>query len=535
MYRLANFITSIPDNLKSIVKDIDITKSKIYINLGIKYFNQRVIETIYSDFSKFKSNLKKSLKEKGIEKEDIPQIISLIENNHTKIYPDNENAAFDDDVCTDKGEGKKDELHVSKPDISFEEWQTKLFEKYTIIKNVCNKNFPGIWHSVEFELAVLKILNIEGCTLPFAGIILGPPSSSKTLGIELFRNYKNVYYSDSFTPKAFVSHSTSVSKEALPEIDMLPKIKDKCFLAPELAPIFSKKDDEVTDLLGILTRILDGHGFESDSGAHGRRGYSGEYMFTMVGAAVNIPYRVYSRLSNLGPKLFFLRMPRSNKKDVDYIRMLNDDDFNEKKQELQEVINEYLNWFDKSCPIEQGNNNNRLLKIHFESKNKEGEHDNILIIIVKLGKLLARLRGTVNVWNTEKTQGSNYGYSTPTIEEPDRAMTQLLNLAKGHALSQGRNYLTLEDIPLLIKVVLSTATIERVMVFDLLLAYNGTMTTSQLKKSLEIAKATALKTMLELNILGLVSCNHFDTYDEDEYDNSHLTSIHDRSSNNEKR
>jgi hypothetical protein len=229
-------------------------------------------------------------------------------------------------------------------------------------------------------------------------------------------------------------------------------------------------------------------------------------------------------------------MPQSNKKDVDYIRMLNDDDFNEKKQELQEVINEYLNWFDKSCPIEQGNNNkNSLLKINFESKNKEGEHNNILIIIVKLAKLLAHLRGTVNVWNTEKTQGSNYGYSTPTIEEPDRAMTQLLNLAKGHALSQGRKYLTLEDIPLLIKVVLSTATIERVMVFDLLLAYNGTMTTSQLEKSLGIAKATALKTMLELNILGLVSGNHFDTYDEDEYDNSRLTSIHDRSSNNEKK
>jgi hypothetical protein len=35
--------------------------------------------------------------------------------------------------------------------------------------------------------------------------------------------------------------------------------------------------------------------------------------------------------------------------------------------------------------------------------------------------------------------------------------------------------------------------------------------------------------------LGLVSGNHFDTYDEDEYDNSRLTSIHDRSSNNEKK
>lgn len=97
---------------------------------------------------------------------------------------------------------------------------------------------------------------------------------------------------------------------------MLPRIKDKCLLAPELAPIFSKRDDEVNDL-GTLTRVLDGHGYQSDSGAHGSRGYSGEYMFTMIGAAVNIPSKIYSKLSNLGPKLFFLRMPRSNKKVAD--------------------------------------------------------------------------------------------------------------------------------------------------------------------------------------------------------------------------
>ena len=57
-------------------------------------------------------------------------------------------------------------------------------------------------------------------------------SSCKTLGIELFRNYRKVYYTDSFSSKAFVSHSTGVAKEELSEIDLLPKIKNKCLLAP---------------------------------------------------------------------------------------------------------------------------------------------------------------------------------------------------------------------------------------------------------------------------------------------------------------
>ncbi len=37
----------------------------------------------------------------------------------------------------------------------------------------------------EFELSILKILDIQDCSLPFASIVLGQSSFSKTLGIEL--------------------------------------------------------------------------------------------------------------------------------------------------------------------------------------------------------------------------------------------------------------------------------------------------------------------------------------------------------------
>ena len=42
-----------------------------------------------------------------------------------------------------------------------------------------------------------------------------------------------------------------------------------------------------------MTRILDGHGYESDTGAHGHRGYNEKMMFTWIGAAVDIPYKVH--------------------------------------------------------------------------------------------------------------------------------------------------------------------------------------------------------------------------------------------------
>ena len=57
---------------------------------------------------------------------------------------------------------------------------------------------------------------------------------------------------------------------------------------------------------------------------------------------------------------------------------------------------------------------------------------------------------------------------------------------------------------MVIKVVLSTAPVERVTIFDLLLAHRGEMTTSQIADSLNISNNTALRTMTELKALSLV-------------------------------
>ena len=91
---------------------------------------------------------------------------------------------------------------------------------------------------------------------------------------------------------------------------MLPKIKDKLFLTPELSPTFAKKDEELVELLGIMIRILDGKGYESDTGAQGHRGYKGEFMFVWIGAAVEISKKVHKYLSTLDQNYTFLEFQR---------------------------------------------------------------------------------------------------------------------------------------------------------------------------------------------------------------------------------
>ena len=46
------------------------------------------------------------------------------------------------------------------------------------------------------------------------------------------------------------------------------------------------------ELIGILTRVFDGEGLETDSGVRGRRGYKGEDFFTLMGATTPFDKRV---------------------------------------------------------------------------------------------------------------------------------------------------------------------------------------------------------------------------------------------------
>lgn len=404
---------------------------------------------------------------------------------------------------------------------SYYDWKIGIEKRYCDMKKTIKENFPELWETMEFQLSVKNIIHIKNCTLPFAGIILGPPSSSKTVGIEMFRDSPNTFYTDSFSAKAFVSHNTSVSRDKLQQIDLLPKIKDKIFLSPELSPTFSKKDDELVETLGILIRVLDGKGYESDTGAHGHRGYTGEFMFVWIGAAVDIPRKVHKHLSTLGPKLYFYRLSKIPKTEDEYIHQLEGEDFGIKFEKIKGKVADYIEWFER-YPVsgetdkDLESSDKYLVKAEWDKMKNDRQ---ALRYIVKLAGLLAHLRGSLQTWESKETQGTDYAYSIPIIEERDRAATQLYNLARGHGLSQGRNYITIEDIPLVIKVVLSTASIERVKVFDLLLRCEGRLSTSQITKALSISNPTARRTMAEFKGLGIVDMDGIET-EEHVYDNT---------------
>lgn len=195
---------------------------------------------------------------------------------------DSNNSTTADNVESREGNIISEEikqLREANSGITYEKWNEELGRRRDKVRDMAELNFPHSWTGIEFTLSVLQILNISQCTLPFAGIILSRAGGNKTLSSNMIIPWPYVYYIRNFTAKAFVSHNTAVKKEKLPEIDMLPRIRFKMFLTPELTPTFSANEDDLRETLGIITSVLDAYGYVNHSGAQGRRGYTGNYMF----------------------------------------------------------------------------------------------------------------------------------------------------------------------------------------------------------------------------------------------------------------
>jgi hypothetical protein len=356
-------------------------------------------------------------------------LVKSIEQEYTKQESDRTKDQEDKQKIID--EINKDRSTLA--DISLEEWEKSRKQKYeTLLNTVKENNIGSLWTPLEFTLSIKCILNIRDITLPFAGIILGAPSTLKTVSLIMLNKWPQTFYTDNFTPPALVSHNTGVPKEQLPEIDMLPHWKNKLVLLPEMAPTFTKREEDLMHLLGILTRVLDGQGYISNSGAHGQRGYNEKIMFTLAGASVEIPHRVYKVLGYLGPKLYFLRPDKETEENEDDSLASLRESFTNKEQKVQSALFDYLKWLDIRPDMETDKESS-LQKINWDYSSDD---ENALRYIIKLADLLACLRGVAETWEPRGTQGSDYGYTIPIIEHPSRARTQLYNLARGHALSR---------------------------------------------------------------------------------------------------
>jgi hypothetical protein len=356
---------------------------------------------------------------------------------------------------------------------------------------VIHNNFPDYLFAWKVGLSAIAQILIDDVTNPFALILVDVPSAGKTITINFFDGIKKLTYaSDKFSPASFVSHASNVKKEKLEEIDLLPRLRYKMFLIRDFGSIFSQREEDLQQSLGILTRVLDGEGFQSDTGVHGSRGYRGEYLFMILGGSTPISSRVWKMMGNLGSRLFFLNLNSPDKSEEQLAAQLKDRSYKVKERECQRITNDFLHTLWATYP--KG--------VQWE---KSSENFEFLKIVSRCAKMLASLRGVINVYQEKGFDGGEISFSTPVVEKPDRLNQLLYNLARGHALVHGRRSISEEDLKVVIEVSLDSAELGRSKLFQLLIENGGVLTTQQIEKCLNCSKPTASKSMKALCILGL--------------------------------
>ncbi len=375
-------------------------------------------------------------------------------------------------------------MRVTKPDnpLNFEQWRETV-----------RANFPDLLFPAEMCLGVLCQLLIKDVTNPFALILVDVPSSGKTITVNFLDGIEGLTYaSDKFTPASFVSNAANVPREKLADVDLLPRIRNKAFLIRDMATIFSKREEDLSECIGIMTRVLDGEGIKTDSGVHGERGYTGEHLFMLIAASTPLQPHVWRTMGSFGARLFFLNMNTKNKSDLEHV---------------DQLISSSVKDKELSCRIASkrlilslwGNNQDG---IEWNKTNDRREH---LLIIARCGKLLASLRGVIN--GMEKTNEDEIIYQQTVIEKPDRIIRLFYNQCRGLAVLAGRRAITDEDVSGIIKLAIDSAPPNRARLFRLLIANDGELTTTQveelLKENSRVSKPTAVKEMAILEALDV--------------------------------
>ncbi len=370
-------------------------------------------------------------------------------------------------------------------EISFEEWQR-------IIKN----NFPELVFPAEYGLAIMAQILIRDITNPFSLVFVDVPSAGKTIAINFFSEIEGLTYAtDKFTPASFVSNATNIKQDELAEIDLLPKLKYKMFLIRDLSTIFSKRDDDLNECLGILTRVLDGEGFNADTGVHGKRHYVGEYLFMILAGSTPIHPRVWKMMGSLGSRLFFLNMGARDKSEDELADQITTLSHKEKEEICRSATKNFLHTLWHKYP---------------DGVNWDRQQDNreYIKIITRCAKLLAKLRGTIVVWKELDGEGNEYSHNPPVIEKPDRITQLFYNLCRGHALVSGRTQIDRADLKLILELAIDSCPPTRAKFFRRLLENNGVMKTSEVVTALKCTSPTAAKEMMALEILDICHINY---------------------------
>ncbi|MEX0621923.1 MAG: hypothetical protein WD187_02935 [Candidatus Woykebacteria bacterium] len=327
-------------------------------------------------------------------------------------------------------------------------------------------------------------------------LLVGSPSSGKTDLVELIKNSKFTYHLDNLTLNSFISGERDSKKGDAKVYDLLPELNKKCLVIKDWTVIFSLDERMTKKIIGDLVGAYD----KTLSKFSSRRGiitYNAEFsqLGCITPATLN---RHGTYLNMIGPRFLSYSIPELTKADEDMsfeAIFRNDESRRETKKKLSGMICTYLDQLSRQ-DISQ------LKPLSKEVKD----------YLSVAARFVARARGILIIKSAsfENDEGKNVTYyelQERQIEQPWRAVQQLMFLAQSLAIVLGHEEVGSDELEVVKDVVVSSMPADRAQALKVLKETpDHELTAKQLADDKDFGRSdkTARRLLDELAYLELV-------------------------------
>lgn len=349
---------------------------------------------------------------------------------------------------------------------------------------------PNVTEALKIALAVATSGTRENRVMLWM-LLVGSPSSGKTDLVRLLKKCKEVYSLDNLTLNAFISGERPSENQKVH--DLLPRLNGRCLVVKDWTVVFSL-DERMTkkiigDMVGAYDKSLSKH-----SSRRGTVTYDSE--FSHLGCITPATLNKHSQYLNMiGPRFLHYLIPELSTEDEDksFQAIFTNEDRSKKEKEVAEIVSNYLIyintlWIDKisplSVPIQQ--------------------------YLKTASRFMAKARGIVITQSARFTneEGQEISYYEPLsiqIEQPWRAVQQLILLSKYLALVTGKTEVGEEECSIIKNVVMSSMPADRAQALRVLRnSTGGSVTAKQLSDAADKSSKTARRLLDELSFLKIV-------------------------------
>jgi len=360
------------------------------------------------------------------------------------------------------------------------------------VRDIVEEHFPTLWEPVDVVLSVVGAAMLKDLSHCIGLILQDQPSSSKTTVLDFLGKEAPIHIEPNFTVASFVSQYAGVTKEALTEIDLLPRIKHKILVIKEMAGFFGQRSEDLTANIAAVTEVFDGRGYQRSSGVHGQRGYHGDYRFCMIGATTPLEHRVWQLLGKLGSRWVLYRMPTekiTSQKLADEMA----GDYHDKIEKVRETIKIFIQQFWQKYGGFGG----------YEWKSAQDDPG--------LRRTLGAIAMKVCGWRGLQLRQDSVGYNPALAEVPRRLSQTLYAIARGHAMIHGRDQIDYDDVEFVSKIAYASMPEDRARIFKYLWEQESLpekdqrpLTNKHVSELLGCSLPTASRVIEELIALGVI-------------------------------